>query len=203
MRHILNPKNSQPLDKNLNLAMPTFGPTNREYYIIDNKKKNKMYLIAIFKKKGKYCSEGISELSLEKYPFVIKVERYESGNRNYGNTYEIYSKKGLFGFHINNWHTSGIIKDNNTSWFGGSISKFELTDPENNTRILHVNEIYENVSSVNQITEVADLIEKYFNNINSWEEFDKSFSKEITLEEQLNILSIENKKLLRTIDKIK
>jgi hypothetical protein len=32
MRHILNPKNSQPLDKNLNLAMPTFGPTTREYY---------------------------------------------------------------------------------------------------------------------------------------------------------------------------
>jgi len=32
MTHILNPKNSQPLDKNLNLAMPTFGPTNREYY---------------------------------------------------------------------------------------------------------------------------------------------------------------------------
>lgn len=34
MRHILNPKNYQPLDKNLNLAMPTFGPTNREYYTI-------------------------------------------------------------------------------------------------------------------------------------------------------------------------
>jgi hypothetical protein len=33
MTHILNPKNSQPLDKNLNLAMPTFGPTTREYYI--------------------------------------------------------------------------------------------------------------------------------------------------------------------------
>jgi len=32
MTHILNPKNSQPLDKNLNLAMPTFGPTTREYY---------------------------------------------------------------------------------------------------------------------------------------------------------------------------
>jgi hypothetical protein len=32
MRHILNPKNSQPLEKNLNLAMPTFGPTTREYY---------------------------------------------------------------------------------------------------------------------------------------------------------------------------
>ena len=32
MRHILNPKNAQQLDKNLNLAMPTFGPTNREYY---------------------------------------------------------------------------------------------------------------------------------------------------------------------------
>jgi hypothetical protein len=32
MMHILNSKNSQPLDKNLNLAMPTFGPTTREYY---------------------------------------------------------------------------------------------------------------------------------------------------------------------------
>jgi hypothetical protein len=32
MRHILNSKNSQPLYKNLNLAMPTFGPTIREYY---------------------------------------------------------------------------------------------------------------------------------------------------------------------------
>jgi hypothetical protein len=32
MRHILNSKNAQPLDKNLNLAMPTFGPTIREYY---------------------------------------------------------------------------------------------------------------------------------------------------------------------------
>jgi hypothetical protein len=34
MTHILNPKNSQPLDKNLNLAMPTFGPTTREYYTV-------------------------------------------------------------------------------------------------------------------------------------------------------------------------
>ena len=34
MMHILNSKNSQPLDKNLNLAMPTFGPTIREYYTV-------------------------------------------------------------------------------------------------------------------------------------------------------------------------
>jgi len=32
MRHILNSKNAQPLDKNLNLAMPTLGPTIGEYY---------------------------------------------------------------------------------------------------------------------------------------------------------------------------
>jgi len=37
MRHILNPKNAQQLDKNLNLAMPTFGPTNREYYSITSR----------------------------------------------------------------------------------------------------------------------------------------------------------------------
>ncbi len=159
--------------------------------------------MAIFKKKGKYCSENISELSVDKYPFVIKVERYESGNKNHGNIYEIYSKKGLSGFHINNWHTSGIIKDNNTSWFGGSISKFELTDPENNTRILQISDIYENKASVKEITEVADLIENYFNDINSWEEFDNSFSKEITLEEQINRLLLENKKLSGLINQIK
>lgn len=139
------------------------------------------------------------------FDYIVKVTQHVIDDfGNWHNTYEVYDKnQNLAGIKFNGWETSSYFKQDYNSWKGGSISKTDIKDNKDNTRIVNFKEI--NFASIareyTKFESMMDDLIKFFKTFLDWDEYDKN-NKSKTKDDEIAELKKENDKMKNLINQI-